>query len=273
MAKQSTKVSGRVMKDKKAAPAAKAKSVPKTKPVGVSNPEILSNRFPAGEMDLLAHKYDTDKSSEKHDYMRLYEFMLSPLRYETFTLLELGVGIPSKEAPSLRVWRDYFPNAEIVGVDIREVSKDFEGDRISVEIGDASDPEFLTEVFNKYKPHVIIDDASHFWSHQIIGIKTLLPLLPPGGIYFIEDLQTSFWGESEYADAPEDCVSFLGRLMEDIMGSHKGRNVSSPEEFELASYIDNFFVTQKLVGINKRREPHPRGQRAARKARQRMAQE
>ena len=231
------------------------------------NPDVLVNRFPAGELNDLALKYDTDKSSAKHDYMRLYEFMLAPLKHETFTLLELGVGIPSKQAPSLRVWREYFPNAQIVGVDIRKVSKSFEGDRISVEIGDASDPKFLTDVFNKHKPHVIIDDASHMWSHQIIGLCTLLPLLPPGGIYFIEDLQTSFWADSEFSDAPEDTVSFLGRLMEDVLGSHKGRNVSLPEEFELASYVDNFFVTQKLIGMNKRREPHPRGQRAARKAR------
>ena len=240
-------------------------SASKSSPPNKKNPEILKTRFPVGTLDDLAKKYNTDKSSEHHDYMRLYEFMLSPLRYETFTLLELGVGIPSKEAPSLRVWRDYFPNAQIVGVDIRKISKNFEGDRIAIEIGDASDPSFLTAVFDKYKPHVIIDDASHFWSHQIIGLRTLLPLLPPGGIYFIEDLQTSFWEDSEYSDAPEDCVSFMLRLIEDVMGSHKGRNISSPEEFHLTSHIDNFFVTQKLIGLNKRSTPHPRAQRAARK--------
>ncbi|WP_120501253.1 hypothetical protein [Roseovarius sp. EL26] len=229
------------------------------------NLEILKTRFPVGKLDDLAKEHNTDKSSEHHDYTRLYEFMLAPLRYETFTLLELGVGIPSKEAPSLRVWRDYFPNAQIVGVDIRKISKNFEGDRIAIEIGDASDPKFLTAVYEKYKPHVVIDDASHFWSHQIIGLRTLLPLLPPGGIYFIEDLQTSFWENSEYSDAPEDCVSFMLRLMEDVMGNHKGRNISSEEEFNLTSYIDNFFVTRKLIGLNKRSTPHPRAQRAARK--------
>lgn len=269
MVRKPTKPRASTAKTKKAAPKSPAAAAPKAAP---SNPEILTNRFPAGDMNDLAIKYKTDKSSEHHDYMRLYEFMLSPLRNEEFTLLELGVGIPSREAPSLRVWRDYFPKAQIVGVDIREVSKNFEGERISIEIGDCSDPQFLTDVFNKYEPHVIIDDASHMWSHQILGLRTLLPLLPPGGIYFIEDLQTSFWKDSEYADAPEDTVSFLGRLIEDILGSHKGRNVSDPEEFELASYIDNFFVTQKLIGLNKRLVPHPRGQRAARKSRQAAAE-
>mgnify|MGYP000240935417 FL=1 len=56
--------------------------------------------LPKGILEVLAFKNKTDKSSIQHDYMRFYEFILVPYRKEKFTLLELGVGIPSRKAPS-----------------------------------------------------------------------------------------------------------------------------------------------------------------------------
>ena len=48
--------------------------------------------FPRGELDALASQYGTDKASDRHDYMRFYEFFLRPFKNDEFTLLELGVG-------------------------------------------------------------------------------------------------------------------------------------------------------------------------------------
>ena len=44
----------------------------------------------------------------------------------------------------------------------------------------------------KLHPTVIIDDASHMWSHQIKSIWYLFSSLQNGGAFIVEDLETSF---------------------------------------------------------------------------------
>jgi len=211
--------------------------------------------LPVGELDELAINADTDKSSKKHDYMRFYEYLLTPYRDQAFTMLELGVGIPSRKAPSLRTWKQFFPKAQVVGVDIRKVSKQFEEDRIHVEIGDASKPRFLNRVFKKYTPSVILDDASHFWSHQIIGFKTLFPKLPAGGVYIIEDIHTSFLAQeegSQYADHSESFWAYFNRLQSALACAQRHGPELNPEDQRLVAWIDSIFVSRRTVAIIKR---------------------
>jgi hypothetical protein len=227
--------------------------------------------LPLGQLDALAIEAETDKSSLKHDYLRFYEYLLKPYKDKKFTLLELGVGIPSRKAPSLRTWKSFFSKAQIVGLDIRKVSKDFEEDRIAVEIGDASDRAFLERVFDTWKPAVIIDDASHFWSHQIIGFKTLFPHLPANGIYIVEDIHTSFVTSpenSDYADHDESFWSFISRLQSSLAcAQHNGPDLNA-EEAQLVAEIDVILLSRKTVAIIKRSEPRRKEQRIARRKRQ-----
>lgn len=229
------------------------------------DPEAIP-MLPLGKLDEIAIESGTDKSSLKHDYLRFYEYLLKPYEKKTFTLLELGVGIPRRKAPSLRTWKSYFPKAQIVGLDIRKVSKDFEEDRIAIEIGDASDPGFLKRVFRAWNPAVIIDDASHFWSHQIIGFKTLFPRLPANGIYIVEDIHTSFLPEnSDYADNEESFWSFISRLQSGLAcAQHLGPELSA-EEARLVSDIDAIFLSRKTIAIIKRSEPRMKERRIARR--------
>lgn len=228
--------------------------------------------MPKGELDQLAIEAGTDKSSKSHDYMRFYEYLLGPYRDQRFTLLELGVGIPSRKAPSLRTWKAFFPEAQIVGVDIRRISKSFEEERIAVEIGDASRPRFLRRLARRWTPSVVIDDASHYWSHQIIGFRTLFPLLPPGGIYVVEDVHTSFHqaGATKYADHPESFLDLFGRLQKALVASqHGGPQLAlSPAERRLTAWIDSVIAIRHCVAIVKRqtvrrRELPPRAAPAA----------
>ena len=76
-------------------------------------------------LDELAWTYRTDKSSGWHNYMVHYERHLRHLRESRFTFLELGVGPDgATKGASLFAWRDFFPNARIVGVDIRPDAKE-----------------------------------------------------------------------------------------------------------------------------------------------------
>src|SRR5690606_41306911 len=53
---------------------------------------------------------------------------------------------------------------------------------------------FLALVINNIgEPDLIIDDGSHINEHVIESFNFLFPRLKSGGIYVIEDVQTSYW--------------------------------------------------------------------------------
>ncbi|WP_339762697.1 hypothetical protein [uncultured Sulfitobacter sp.] len=216
--------------------------------------------LPLGELDQLAQEMGTDKSSRTHDYMRLYEFLFKPFKDQDFCFMELGVGLPRIQAASLRSWRRFFTKALIVGVDNDRRVRKFSGDDFTIRIGDASDPAFLTKMSETYKPSIVLDDASHKWSHQIIAFKTMFPLLPPGGLYVIEDIFTSFPMPIKYdvyADHPESCWTFISRLQAALAGCQTEWPALSAEESELVSWIDAVFLTRRTVIFVKRDAQRP----------------
>lgn len=161
---------------------------------------MKEQNFPT--LDEIGIDYNTDKSSmfvnrngksvKGHNYLKTYEYFLQSFRAKSFTLLELGVGPEHNCGRSLKTWCDYFPNAKIVGVDIREDARSLANERVTIEVIDSGNPEQLQTLGAKYKPEVIVDDASHLWQHQIVAFQHLYPQLQSGGIYIIEDIQTSF---------------------------------------------------------------------------------
>jgi len=155
-------------------------------------------------LDEIGIRHNTDKASHGHDYLRRYETHLIRFRNLPITLLELGVGPKANMGKSLLTWKDYFPLGVVVGVDIRPDASSIAQNRISIEVGNCGNPLFLGSLAQKYRPHIIIDDASHNWSHQMLAFEALWPSLKPGGVFIIEDLHTSFppLTEKAYADCP-----------------------------------------------------------------------
>ena len=134
-------------------------------------------------------KYGTDKSSATHDYLSFYEFFLEKKRNSQVSILEVGV----LDGQSLKTWEEYFPKAKLVGVDIAQGAKRFEGGRIAIEIADQSNIEQMCAVALKHGPFdVVIEDGSHVCEHQITTLKTLFPFVREDGIYIVEDLQTNY---------------------------------------------------------------------------------
>jgi predicted O-methyltransferase YrrM len=151
------------------------------------------------DLDALARRYGTDKSSQYHSYTSLYQRHFHARRLAVRSVLEIGVGgITSFDGydttaggQSHRMWRDYFPNADIVGVDINQ--KDVRGARMHFERGDQSDTAFLHEVVRKYGPFdVVIDDGSHIGRHIHASYAALWPAVRPGGMYVVEDLPVAY---------------------------------------------------------------------------------
>jgi hypothetical protein len=139
------------------------------------------------ELDVIGALEGSDKSSSFSlgwDYLRHYQAIFAEFRNEKFNLLEIGVG----RGPSLRMWKWFFPNADITGIDIKEGCARHAGERITVEIGSQTDPDLLDRICERAPPTIIVDDGSHQHEHIIFSFRHLLPRLMPGGMYVIEDI-------------------------------------------------------------------------------------
>ncbi|AFY50919.1 putative O-linked N-acetylglucosamine transferase, SPINDLY family [Nostoc sp. PCC 7524] len=155
------------------------------------------------ELEVIANKYKTDKGSlyyNCHGYASIYQKYLSKYKDSNINLLELGLlrhdvqkrnpGGPYDDAPSLKMWREYFPHAFIVGFDIADFSKCLPLENVKIirgDMGKISDLQILVQE-NPSKFDVIIDDASHASHHQQIALGYLFKHLREGGFYIIEDL-------------------------------------------------------------------------------------
>lgn len=135
-------------------------------------------------LDELAMQFGTDKSSLRHNYCKYYEEHFASWRYKKFNLLEIGI----LNGSSLKLWKNYFPNAQITGIDINPECKKYEEEKISVRIGNQIDVSFLSSLVKEKKYDIIIDDGSHIWDHLVISFEFLFPHLNEGGIYCMEDL-------------------------------------------------------------------------------------
>ena len=127
-----------------------------------------------------------------HDYLRHYDYLFAQFRGEKFSLVEFGCY----KGDSLRMWEQYFPNAEIYGVDLDEGAKVNEKGRVHVVIGDATSPETLAALKAQTggSAFIILDDASHAWSDQRRSFELFWDMVTPGGFYVIEDLECGTLG-------------------------------------------------------------------------------
>ena len=132
-------------------------------------------------LDELAQEHHTDKGSPQHDYCGVYERYLADWRNKEFTLLEIGVA----SGASLHMWKEYFPNAKIYGIDN---NPDCAKNADNVFIGNQTAATFLTEVLGKTgHPDIIIDDGGHIGAETVATFKMLFPHLAGGGFYVVED--------------------------------------------------------------------------------------
>jgi hypothetical protein len=161
----------------------------------------------------LAAKYGTDKGLDGHMYTDRYEIYLEQYRDVEFNLLEIGVF----DGASVKMWKEYFPKANIVALDIDPRCKQYEEDRINIHIGDQTDVKFLQDVVKQYGHfEVILDDGGHSWKQQIVSFETLFPLLTPGGLYFVEDMHTSYVSQSVWNDYHTTGMNYFKNLTDSV---------------------------------------------------------
>lgn len=132
-----------------------------------------------------------DEAVKPAPYLPIYEELLGPLRRKAFTLLELGVW----GGHSLEMWRDAFPRATVIGIDIAPPELHL-GPRVHIIRGDQADAALMNRVRKTHAPagfDVVIDDASHFGITTARSLQILYTEhLRPGGLYCIEDWGTGY---------------------------------------------------------------------------------
>lgn len=135
----------------------------------------------------LAIKYKADKWG-KHHYTPIYYDLFKEKQDKPITICELGIA----EGASIKMWREFFPNARIFGAD---------NDAARVELVNRSVPETKSircdqTVFEDLEDlmfliggiDIFIDDGSHKPEDQLSTALTIHPIIKYGGIYIIEDV-------------------------------------------------------------------------------------
>lgn len=139
-----------------------------------------------------------------HSYVDLYSMIFDHCRFKIEKVFECGIGTNNPEMPSnmtekgkpgasLRVWRDYFPNAQVVGVDI---DKDilFTEERIETYFIDQTNKEIIKDFWGKLGKdafELILDDGLHEFQAGICLFENSINYLSDNGVYIIEDITTT----------------------------------------------------------------------------------
>jgi len=196
-------------------------------------------------LNKLAQIYGTDKWG-RHYYTQHYITHFKEFKYEKLNLLEIGVGgydNPYSGGKSLRMWKKYFPYGKIFSLDI--VDKSFlQEKRIKIFKGSQVDKEFLMNVVNEIgEINLIVDDGSHINEHVIETFKILFPILKEGGVYVIEDTQTSYWsdygGDNTNFNNPKNMMQFFKSLVDGI----------NYQEYKILDYQPTYY-DQNILSIH-----------------------
>jgi ubiquinone/menaquinone biosynthesis C-methylase UbiE len=142
-------------------------------------------------LDELFNKYGCDKAS-KHNYHTVYGKEFDHIRNDPINILEIGVF----KGDSLRAWCDYFPQAQIYGIDIfkRVAVKDIpvlQLDRVHWLKGDSTNiaiREQIKKQWSRVRFDIIIDDGLHTPDANAKTLHNLYPLLKKTGRFYTEDV-------------------------------------------------------------------------------------
>ena len=136
-----------------------------------------------------------------HTYTDFYEMIFGHCINKVKKVLECGIGknsplitssmgVIDKSGASLRVWRDYFHNAEVIGIDI---DKDilFSEDRIRTYEVDQTSALSIQKFWNSISwgdIDIILDDGLHEYHAGICLFENCIEHLASDGVYIIEDV-------------------------------------------------------------------------------------
>ena len=209
----------------------------------------------------LALIHHSDKAGA-HLYTAHYQEHFQNLKNKPINLLEIGVGgydKPGQGGNSLRMWKDFFKNGRIYGIDIHDKSK-LKIKRTKIYKGDQTDKQFLDVVVGEIAEiDIIIDDGSHINDHIIKTFNHLFPKLKIGGWYVVEDLQTSYWSEyggssTDFKNSPT-AINYFKSLTDGL--NHSEFLIEGFKANELDKNIVAIYFYHNMVFIKKGQNNEP----------------
>lgn len=131
----------------------------------------------------------------------------------------------------------------------------------TVTTGDQGDPAVLEKFLATYGGDfdIIIDDGGHTMDQQKTSLQHLWKAIKPGGLYFCEDLETSFIGiyGGGPAGTPDTMIEYIHKIMEDMMYPAYGADAKNAprqivfDDVESMVHID---CSRQVCMFEKRRE-------------------
>ena len=208
-----------------------------------------------GSLKNLAIVYGTDKWGD-HWYAKHYETHFESLRRRKLNVLEIGIGgdtASESGGGSLRMWRTYFSNSRIYGIDIHDKSPHNER-RIQTFRGSQVDETFLLDVLRRIgQIDIVIDDGSHRNEHVLQTFAFLFPRLSNPGMYVVEDTQTSYWsemgGSSQDLERRDTSMGFFKKLIDGLNYVEFDRDDYEPSYYDKHIVAMHFY--HSLVFIQK----------------------
>ena len=186
------------------------------------------------------------KITKWKNYFPVYEKHFGLIRNKPIKILEIGV----LNGGSLEMWRYYFPEATIVGIDIDPNCKQHEQEGINIRVGDQTDEKFLQSLIDEFGDFdLIIDDGSHHVNHVNKTFQFLFSKLANDGIYFIEDTHAAYWSSHGGSITAPESINNVAKEMIDSINADHARGQKQPDYFtkniRCMSVYDSIIVFDK----------------------------
>lgn len=164
----------------------------------------------------LVNNIHTDKNTS-HSYLDLYNTLLVSKKETAKRVLEVGIGdFKEKNGGSILLWREFFTNATIYGLDILHIDRVLDelqnDDRIVLYTStDAYDPEFFKFTFldKNIKCDFMLDDGPHTLSSMVQFIQLYSQIMTEDGILIVEDVQSLDWIDTLKSETPDHLKPFI----------------------------------------------------------------
>jgi hypothetical protein len=159
----------------------------------------------------------TDKNTI-HSYLPIYDELLKDYKCSMRNVMEIGVYAGG----SIKLWKDYFINAKVVGIDLNNIDKlksasvvfqdeILNNDRVDLYLStNAYNMDIINHLSSNYsKFDMILDDGSHSLEDMKFFITHYSQLLNDNGILIVEDIQEESWIEILKECVPDDLKSYI----------------------------------------------------------------
>ena len=153
----------------------------------------------------------TDKNTI-HSYLPLYQNLLIKKKQTAKNVLEVGICFGG----SIKLWSDFFINANVYGLDIIHIDNVWEGiknkDNIILYTSkNAYNEDFFIAnfLYKNIKCDFMLDDGPHTLESMKEFIRLYSQIMTDDGILIIEDVQSWDWIEILKNEVPENLKQFI----------------------------------------------------------------